>query len=137
MNIDKLKQKIIQEGNFEIFIDKKTQYRCKILRPREWGHWCGYVRLPQDHRMNDYNLTSYDPDHKYQLFVHGGITYHRTEQDGYQWVGFDCCHSGDLDPRNVIIYSTYYRDFKNEIYRTKEYVKEQTIDLAYQLWLIP
>jgi len=52
------------------------------------GHLCGYVRLPKE-------IKEIDTD---QIDVHGGITYSKTRDDGFFWIGFDCGHSFDIVP---------------------------------------
>ena len=66
------------------------------------------------------------------LNVHGGITYTGTgvDADGKPdtfRLGFDCAHSGDWSPSRPVL--SEYQD----IYRTIDYVREETMRLAEQL----
>jgi len=68
---------------------------CKVVQT-DMGHWCGYVRRPED--VEPVRWTS-DCDSKHdevldaEVDVWGGITY-GPDDDG--WVGFDDAHAHDL-----------------------------------------
>lgn len=122
-----LGEKILNEGNFHQWSNKKTKYKCYVIRPFVFGQWNGYVELPKDH---PYYGKYYD-DMDNNIDVHGGITY--SDYNG--WVGFDCAHGWDLKPD--LEYGYYYypsRDTTNEHYWTKEEVIEETNSLAEQLY---
>lgn len=71
-------------------------------------HWCGYAKLPKNHRYYGKDLT----DSK--LFkVHGGVTF----SDG-ETIGFDCVRHNDTKPGG-------FKDF--------DYVKNETNRLAEQV----
>lgn len=58
--------------------------------PMRW--FCGYVRLPEDHKFYGKDVNELE-----NLFtVHGGVTFAGAldEADGF-YVGFDCAHLGD------------------------------------------
>jgi hypothetical protein len=73
--------------------------------------------------------------------VHGGITYAGDQPGGggetkdMWWLGFDCCHSGDLSPRDEDG-PEFWRD---GIYRDLAYVENQCKEFARQLseWVSP
>lgn len=134
MDANSLRDIIYQEGNFEEWIDKETGYLCRILRPYNDGHLCGYVNVPDTHPMynKDYSSSFYDGPF-YGIEVHGGLTYSGDmDVKGNWWIGFDCVHSGDLSPRDVLVYGfrSYHID---DVYQTKEYVKSEVTNLAKQL----
>lgn len=66
------------------------------------GYRCGYVRLPMGHPWHGMN---YD-DISLVAEMHGGCTFAERDEecgkggdDDAWWIGFDCCHDGDLqDP---------------------------------------
>lgn len=68
---------------------------CKVVKT-DMGHWCGYVRRPED--VEPVRWTSdYDSKHDEvidaEVDVWGGVTY-GPDDDG--WVGFDDAHARDL-----------------------------------------
>lgn len=125
---------IYNEGNFEEWRDKETGYMCRIIRPYESGHLCGYVKIPDTHPIfgKDYSSSFYDGPF-YGIEVHGGLTYSgEMGVKGNWWLGFDCVHLGDLNPRDVLVYG--YRSYHDDdTYRTKDYVKKEVTSLAKQL----
>ena len=66
-------------------------YWCRV-RQTSMGTWCGYVALTPRHPWfnQDYDEIPVD--------IHGGLTYSKSEPDGYYWIGFDCAHWGDYIP---------------------------------------
>lgn len=126
MNKEELIQIIENEGNFEEWIE--SEYLCRIRRTRPIDPWCGYVRIPYTHPVANKSYDDIDVE------VHGGLTYGNDSfpdsniKDGY-WYGFDCGHAGDLYPPNIIRYDIPSGD----VYRTKEYVKNECKKLAKQL----
>lgn len=61
-----------------------------VVQNRVMGHRCGYVCIPEDHPFRDKNEIE-----KYDIRVHGGITFSdEIGAFGYM-IGFDCAHSGD------------------------------------------
>jgi len=92
---------------------------CKIVK-YDIGHWCGYVRCPED--VEPVRWTSdYDSKHneiiEAEVDVWGGITY-GPDEDG--WIGFDDAHARSL---------VEYRDQNSD----KSAVKEETQHLAEQI----
>lgn len=103
-----------------------------ILHRNDFGAWCGYVGVPPGHpahgkHYDDVNVT-----------VHGGLTYASAcqgdichaptlgEPGDIWWLGFDCCHGGDLAPRLFLGWS-------RAVYRDENYVRFETQELAEQL----
>lgn len=100
-------------------------YDLKAVRHPSMGHWCGYVALPNGHRLFGKGYDDID------VSVHGGLTYAedrapRMEVDGKWWVGFDCAHSGDLVPG-------LGHSFSGDVYRDISYVASECESLAAQL----
>ena len=68
------------------------------------GALCGYVAVTKDHPAFRKNYDDVD------VSVHGGLTYANAcngaichvpepgEPDDVWWLGFDCCHLGDMHP---------------------------------------
>lgn len=125
---DKLKEIIYKEGNFYEWIDKDTGYRCRIIRPFDRSHLCGYVKLPGNYTREWIN---YD---EIPVEVHGGVTFFGplSEIEDEIWVGFDCDHLHDLNPRDVLVYD-FGSFLPDDVYRDKEYVKNECKELARQL----
>lgn len=122
------------------WIDPTTDYRCAILRNR-MGALCGYVRVPEDHKLFGKDYTeeidfllqpkSYGDRIDCIIDCHGGLTYSNREG----WFGFDCSHVGDVRPE-----ATWRSDLSillrrtADVYRDFNYVKSECASLAYELW---
>lgn len=120
-------------------------FPCFVNRNR-FGSWCGYVGVPVGH---PYYGEDYDD---LDVVVHGGLTYASKcqgdlchtpepgESDDVWWLGFDCGHAWDKSPgmdatlRKVGVdpVALEASDFRMA-YRTLEYVREETENLAEQL----
>lgn len=90
---------------------------CAVMRMPHNGVLNGYVRVPIDAHIDTNTLE-----------VHGGITYHYTNERG-QWIGFDCSHAWDARPKDFGI-SDWLSD---QVYRDARYVIAQTENLARQV----
>ena len=114
-----------KEGNEKIL--EIDGYDCKILRVgMEYsGHLCGYVKIPETHRI--YNLDYDDID----VNVHGGLTYASEKKDGY-WIGFDCAHYHDVVPCVVGSFLDLDR-FNEGTYKDMQYVEKELIRLVRQI----
>lgn len=111
-----------------------------LLQRGPGGAWCGYVAVTPGHKWFGRPYSTYcegaDDDPDVVIEVHGGLTYaetcagkicHRTEGDDKAWwFGFDCSHSGDLAPLDK------WREGRG-VYRSIDYAREQTTQLAQQL----
>ncbi len=122
---------------------------CLLLRNPTMFNWCGYVGVKKDHP----NVTrlvlrknvlfrierSYWDDEDDDLDVHGGITFREEcEEDGLFWFGFDCAHYQDFVPCTLYYTKTIpgYPSLSfemNDVYRTVNFVRDQTEQLAKQL----
>jgi hypothetical protein len=129
-------------------------FPCLAVR-NESGCWCGYVAVPPTHPLHGKDYDDVD------VGVHGGLTYANKcqghicyvpkpgEPDDVWWFGFDCAHSGDFRPEYHSRFIHYGYPFSSElydharaikantwtvdVYRTLEYVREQTETLVQQL----
>ena len=104
------------------FIHKN--YICNIKRTPSIKIWCGYVYIPQGHPCFDKFYENIDVD------IHGGLTFDgHKELNGidYYVVGFDCAHVGDIIPENLV-------HFEDATYKDYNFIKQETINLAEQLW---
>lgn len=119
------------EPDFEEWIDKKTGYRCRVVRNESTLSLCGYVAVPIGNKVRG---MSYQDAEEVGVHAHGGLTF-GDKMDGHKWFGFDCAHSGDLIPMFYMqqILSGYPEDIahvtKGE-YRTFDWVKKETAKLA-------
>lgn len=129
------------------WVDPKTKLNCLIVRT-PMGHLCGYVGIPPSHRLygKDYD-AAYNRE-RYDIHVHGGLTFAAHEVDderkakGSQlffedvenssklWLfGFDCAHCDDHTP----LYASFGMSMPGGVYRTVAYVKSEVTSLAEQL----
>lgn len=121
------------------WVDAATNLDCLMVRA-PYGHWCGYVGVPQDHPY--YRMGFEHPD----VIVHGGLTFSafcapgepidgvcHIAEPGREpkpwWFGFDCAHDKDISPG--LIFLGYH--IGSAIYRDEEYVRNQVFSLAVQL----
>lgn len=118
------------EPDFEEWVDKKTNYRCRVERNKSMLHLCGYVAVPIGNKLRD---MDYNRAMEVGVHPHGGLTFSGV-MNRRKWFGFDCAHTGDLVP---LAYMTDVVEngepFGVEIYRTFEWVKEETTKLAHEL----
>jgi hypothetical protein len=137
------------EPNFLEFIDDSTGYKCFIVRNIDFGHLCGYVQIPGEHKL--YNESWYKIAAKeIKIIVHGGVTYANNsilqltkkmdESIKKYYIGFDCGHATDIKPyftktQNDLLDLLEF-NFTSEIprkYRNIEYVTNECKKLAKQL----
>jgi hypothetical protein len=141
-------------GPWDAEPEDKVEFRhadlpCLLVRGPA-GAWCGYVGVPPDHPLHGKRATYEAECPVGNLSVHGGITYEAPcqvgghichvpapgEPDDVWWLGFDCNHSGDVAPK--------YEGFDSRLgkptgwgslheYRTRDYARRQTEQLAEQL----
>lgn len=90
-------------------IEKEFEYNgfnCRIVG-MSMGHRCGYVEIPESHKLHgiDYNELEFD--------VHGGLTYSGYRDDKYL-IGFDCAHYGDGRDHELMktLANDYYEKLK-------------------------
>lgn len=122
------------EPNNAEWEDKRTGYKCRIVRHDHFGHLCGYVGIPKNHPLYG---KHYSDDEVADIHTHGGLTY-AQEGEELWWFGFDCSHSGDLSPRmlmhildrELLNLRNFHRD---EVYRTWDYVENEVRELVRQL----
>ena len=99
--------------------------KCKILRVKTLGHLCGYVGIPEYHRL--YKKEYPDVNRIDELEVHGGLTFSDTiGNDGLWYFGFDAAHAFDLMPNNPFRFSS--TDLYE--YRDINYMKKECEKLA-------
>lgn len=132
------------------YVDEDTGLPCLIKR-NQMGALCGYVGVANTHPL--YKVDYSDAWEK--VDVHGELTYSDLceegdeahsichipapgEPDDVWWFGFDCGHSFDLAPA----YESRMKDampgweenkWRDQAYRTVEYVKRENAKLAAQL----
>ena len=118
--------------------DEATGLPCLMARGGV-GAWCGYVGVDQTSSLYGKDYMDIEKS-EIDFSVHGGLTYssfcqgrvcHEVEpgeDDQIWWLGFDCCHSGDL---TAIMHRPYHAT--TEIYRDVDYVKREVVNLARQI----
>ena len=128
--------------------DEATGLPCLAVRHPSSGHWCGYVGVAEGHPL--YGVGYDDAYDRIEIDVHGGLTYanacapSETEKSGVRhvpsegepdhvwWFGFDCAHSGDLQPAYAARYPELSH-FDDESYRSLGYVQKHCRWLAKSL----
>ncbi len=121
--MENLKELIESEGSYHEW--DVYGLKCEVSR-HDMGHWCGYITIPSSDVV---------PNMQYEnMYVHGGVSYTSKNKNGDQIVGFDAAHAGDLIPHTYTVLKKYYRGSTDDsIYRTKQYMIEQTNNLAKQI----
>lgn len=128
-----------QEPDREHWIDDATGLDGLIVRNAA-GALCGYVGVPAGHPWHGKDFMDLG------VYVHGGLTYsgpcdeggkichapHEAANADVWWLGFDCCHGGDLIPAmqrfGGLGGAGVYRDF--------DYVRGQVRALARQVQVV-
>ena len=111
-----------------------------IWRHPSLGHWCGYIGVPKDSRLNgkSYYISTESENGLSKLeqaiddiSVHGGLTYagNRDEKSDTWYFGFDCGHSGDVEP----FMAEKYPHLADGTYKNKDFVMVEVENLAKQL----
>lgn len=131
------------------WMDDATGFPCLIVRG-PLGALCGYVGVSREHPLYEVKVDIDGEWPLQPLQIHGGITFtghcrtgdecqsicHRVdeaEDDNVWWLGFDCCHSGDLFPKcDSVLYELFSQ---HDSYRDIAYVMHEVKDLAQQLKL--
>ncbi len=119
------------------------------VRHAEYGHWCGYVGVPETHVLHgkDYNEVSGASPHgglTYSAACQGDVCHVREAGDPeVWWFGFDCCHLNDFSPglnrdRFNSLFNTFALRMSGEEetggrYKNLPYVKAEVELLAAQL----
>lgn len=110
------------------------------------GAWCGYVGVSPGHALHEVEYTEVDSEFE----VHGGLTFSEHCREGDEcssichvpaegdddriwWFGFDCAHSGDMFPGDVLARLGGGPAPWFVTYRTLGYVQSQCALLAHQL----
>ena len=116
------------EPDGKTWVDRDTGLTCHVQRHPSLGHLCGYVDIPWELHEAGFSEEEYN-----DVGIHGGITYaaQKNEQRVYRY-GFDCGHRGDLSP-GLNVRKEHEPLFRDEKYRTIEYVEAECRELARQL----
>jgi hypothetical protein len=133
------------------WFDAITGYKCRIERQTSSGTLCGYVGVFKGHPLHGvrYNDAEWD-NPMLETRVHGGLTFSNTDKNGVHWFGFDTAHAGDFCPGIVKSMLKYAPEsdtkgrwmqgangvFKDETYRTWEYVEGEVHKLVRALWKV-
>ncbi|QDU64336.1 hypothetical protein Pan216_52260 [Planctomycetes bacterium Pan216] len=101
---------------------------CVMIKQR-LGYFCGYVGVPSGHPLAGKDPK--DPELA-ALDVHGGVSCAGPELCGHAedaadwWIGFNCCHDGDLVPSMPC-------QQEHASYRDESFVIDELRRLASQL----
>ena len=128
------KEKWEIEPDYLHCIDEETGYFYYIYRDPEFKHLCGYVEIPNTHKVY---WLSYMDELFYDIDVHGGVAYTGTLENPYAKdirhnyvVGFDCNYAGDYAPGRK--YPDCYKVSKKD-YKDMDFVISECKKLAKQL----
>jgi len=120
--------------------DEETGLPCLAIRHSSFGHWCGYVGVPERHRFYGVDYDTCEVD------VHGGLLSQtlvviqkkahglchipdKGESDKVWWLGFDYAHLGDLSPGMM----KFKTDLGFDVYKDLNMVKAECKSLAQQI----
>lgn len=140
-----------------VWTDEATGYPCMIVRHPRNGNWCGYVGVPEGHKLYGVGYVDlYDVD---DLELPAEVNYSAPcfeegpeeksichiplpgESDNVWWFGFDCGHYMDISPgteaalRQInekydIGASSWVPFDVRPTYKTEAYVRSLTSSLA-------
>jgi hypothetical protein len=118
---------------------------CLLHRSPVGGGWCGYVGVPEGHPWFGRPLCELET---LDIEVHGGVTYAEScdepichvprEGEGeVWWIGYDCGHGFDVQPKLDALLKMIRTDRKNQLspleaYRDQDYAMRETEQLAEQ-----
>ena len=111
--------------------DEATGLQCLASR-NSGGAWCGYIGVALGHPWFGVGYNDVVPAAGRYVEVHWGLTYSGGIggdglPDGLWWLGFDCCHSGDMSPSDQ-----KYRIHTGGTYRDLRFVMAEVRSLAAQ-----
>lgn len=109
-----------------------------LVRRGPSGALCGYVAIPKGHLWHGVKYDQID------AYAHGGLTYsdgcrsntrdgeeigicHASDGDDVWWIGFDCAHIFDVDPRGMGL------AWPNATYKDVAFVRDEVEKLAEQI----
>lgn len=141
----------ISEDDFVLWQCAETGYECFIVRNDITFTLCGYVGLPDTHPLH--GLAYHDPlfseqTSEHGISVHGGLTFSDKCTPQPHWFnnmrpastwafGFDTAHAFDYAPALVAhtkrLGLSLSPILEQGTYRTLDYVKGETTQLAKQL----
>lgn len=137
-----IKKQLKEEGNYAK--GEILGLSFVIWRNPTFGHWCGYVGVPKDSRLDGKNYYFYTESENglskleqaiNDISVHGGLTYAGKlgdrAKDDLWYFGFDCAHSGDTSPYMIEKYPEL--EGANDWYKDKEFVMTEIENLTKQL----
>lgn len=108
-------KKVMEKEGDEKFFQYKG-YDAAILRATT-GHLCGYVEIPNRHKLYGLDYNQINELYDYEFPAHGGLTYagHRLNDHRY-FIGFDCGHMNDISPLFPV-------GFEGSTYKDMEFVE--------------
>jgi len=130
------------EPSYAEWVDAQTKYKCRIFRNEHTGTLCGYVGVPEGHKL--YGMTYQELEKQYSIPAHGGLTFsgHMGEGSVYHFFGFDTAHGGDFSPTLAMQMLRWanaegaFHHYKYEEYRTWDYVVSEVNMLAVCLQVL-
>lgn len=118
------------------WIDSETNLPCIVWRNPKCGILCGYVGIMKDHPFYEKECTYDENGIDSKLQCHGGVTYtsegehllecfddHTKFSNKYNkawWIGFDCGHFMDKEPKEFSPILTIDQEYHDIAYVTKE-----------------
>lgn len=127
--------------------DEPTGLACLAVRHPQYGHWCGYVGVPESHPAFGLgyeeveHIAPTQPEDNWLGFdVHGGLTFADLcqddpdakehgichipapgEPDRVWWLGFDASHAWDRSPGREALYRSLGIPAFRGLHSTDEY----------------
>ncbi|MBO1097301.1 hypothetical protein FQS90_12305 [Enterococcus casseliflavus] len=115
-----LNETIENEGNEKHFEYQGFQCHIRRVGVPYMGHLCGYITIPDGHRLYKLDYTDIEDLYQGELPAHGGLTFSDFVDDTWQ-IGFDCAHYGDLIPMRHDDQLDFRSD--HDTYKTMDYVE--------------
>lgn len=137
------------------WIDPSTDLDCLAVRHPRYGHWCGYVGVPEGHPAYEQHYDSVPVE------VHGGLTFADScdQSDDAEahgichvplpgrpekiwWLGFDAAHAWDMQPAKPSLYASLgltgnsiftLPEDRGESYKNLAFIRDECAILAKQL----
>lgn len=111
--------------------------KCFALRHDVTGHWCGYAGVTEGDPLYGVGYPYIEDE----VYCHGGLTFAGVidvTETNVWWIGFDCCHAGDVSPGlDAVLSGSGHQPIHvqghKDVYRTFAYVQLQALAVAMQL----
>lgn len=121
----------IEYQEYRAKIQRQIIKECYAIKEAYFGgHLCGYVKIPENHYLYDKEIKDIE--------CHGGLSF-ISEENEEKWIGFDCAHSGDIVPSQILTHKEIplvlirLKDCFKPTYKNMQFCIDECISIIDQL----